>query len=93
MDSDVDARKLATAENLALKGEAVKHCSSNHAGVLLIDSGDGTEAYKMANNWFSANDPLVKEFKDRRELTDMIKSVIDTASNECYECKRQLESD
>jgi hypothetical protein len=47
----------------------------------------------MANNWFSANDPLVKEFKDRRELTDMIKSVIDTASNECYECKRQLESD
>jgi hypothetical protein len=47
VDSDIDARKLATAENLALKGAAVKHCSSNHAGVLLIDSGDGTEAYKM----------------------------------------------
>jgi len=40
-------------------------------------------AYKLANKLFTDGDILVRDFKDSRELTDLIKTLPDTFDGKC----------
>ena len=49
-------------------------------------------AYRYAATIFKKNDPLTREFKSQKELTDWIKALEDNSSTECA-CDRQMAKD
>ncbi len=50
------------------------------------------DAYKLANFMMSKGDELTAGFNDRRELTDTIKSQVESTSEHC-ECDRLMARD
>jgi hypothetical protein len=84
-----EEEKRAVATRIALEAGAIEECML-HPGTY-IDRGDPGAveiAYKIANSHFAKEDTLISIFENRREMTDLIKSVIDESGDECYSCKQ-----
>lgn len=88
MEKEEQQRKVA--ESIAIEAAAIKECEYHED--VLIDRGDPSAnelAYKIANSRFSKKDEIIVDlFEDRRELTNIIKQVIDAAGDECYSCSK-----
>ena len=78
------------AIDIAVKAGVLERCDL-HWEIVWDAFGDPSEAYKIANARFTAGE-LHTEFKSRRELTDVIKEVIeDSGSDGCPLCTKYLE--
>ena len=79
--------KLCIAMQIALEAGVLKKCefheNCNYAGGEEIEN-----AYKLANHKYS-NGEFKDVFKNRREMTDIIKEVVeDEAAEECFVCAK-----
>jgi hypothetical protein len=83
-------RKKEIAMNIAIESGAIERCPIHHE--CTIFTGDDDVAYKLGNSIFSSNE-LQGIFDDRREMTYMIKEVIDESAFSCPQCEIDLESD
>ena len=83
---DEQEEKKDAATEIAVKTGLLKKCDvcSDITQELGVDQA---QAYRYANSLITKNDPLVAVFQgNRRELTDLIKDVVDGCGTECY-CK------
>jgi hypothetical protein len=88
-----DAAKEQYALDIALESGALKTCEI-HEDCPLPGTLDYEAAYKLGNSRFSKGE-LGSIFKTRREMTDILKQVIDEYSvvDECYCCAKNRDSD
>jgi hypothetical protein len=77
-------RDVATV--IAVDAGVLKRCEF-HDIVYDPLAGDNTPAYKLGNYRLSAGE-LKGVFSSSREMTDAIKSAIDDAGMECYDCAK-----
>ena len=80
-----EQRDVAT--QIALDSGVLKRCEF-HGEIYDPETGDKTPAYKLGNFRLSAG-KLGKVFSSSREMTDMVKAVIDDAAMECYICAKE----
>ena len=74
------------AEQIALDAGVLSRCEFH--GEVYDPLGDDIEsAYRLGNYRFSAG-KLHGVFRDRREMTDTIKSVVEQSAMECYTCAK-----
>jgi hypothetical protein len=74
------------ATDIAVGAGVLKRCPI-HEEVYDLLGGDNQPAYKLGNYKFSAGE-FGRVFSDRREMTDTIKEVIDSAAMECGMCAK-----
>jgi hypothetical protein len=72
------------AEEIAVEAKVLKRCPWH--GNAYQDDFDLTAAYMLGNRKFSRNE-LHAVFDSRREMTDTIKDVVDSAPLECLHCE------
>ena len=78
-------RKCETAIQIALATGVLKECEY-HERCFFKGNEELKKAYVMANNQYSQGEH-VHEFKDRKEMTDIIREVVDKYSAEkCSSC-------
>ncbi len=81
--------KCETAKDVAVRAGVLERCEVCDE-VTNAYAEDTETAYKLANTLISRGDPLVEAFNgDRRELTDLIKEVVDEAPDDCY-CESKI---
>lgn len=82
-----EEHKRQVAEMIALETKAINPCEFHSDIYLYSDDEDATKsAYQRAAKGFKNKE--YSEFKNQRELTDLIKEVIEYASEECYSCSK-----
>ncbi len=85
MEEMEDKRNLAI--RIAVEAGVLDECEY-HDGTFTEGSNDIEEAYKLGNSRISSGE-LDGAFDSRREMTDLIKAVVDELSaDECYSCAR-----
>jgi hypothetical protein len=72
------------AEEIAVEAKVLKRCPWH--GNAYQDDFDLTAAYMLGNKKFSRND-LRGVFATRREMTDTIKQIVDSAPWDCLSCE------
>jgi hypothetical protein len=93
-----DERKRAAAIQVAIRAEYLKRCQFGICDELTEHHSEDIlkKAYAIGNALISKNDPLTQAFKDnphdRKELTDILKSLWTDFSDEC-KCQRQAYED
>ncbi|HLJ26503.1 MAG TPA: hypothetical protein VKY85_07320 [Candidatus Angelobacter sp.] len=82
-----DQQRMETID-LAVEGEALKQCEYHGE---LYDSGtvDLQPAYTFANRKFTRGE--VSSFRDRRGMTEAIKTLHREAAMDCWQCEKQRE--
>ncbi len=79
--------KLGVAMELALEANVLEKCEY-HDDCIYAGSEDIESAYKLGNYKLS-NGELEAVFKDRREMTDLVKEVVeDHQGDECFACAK-----
>lgn len=87
-----EEQKRDIAESIALEAGALIRCEYHNDIVTDAENDDAkTLAYKIANSRLSEKDVSVSGFKSRKELSDMIKSVIEQSYSECPDCRKVRE--
>ena len=86
MESQEAKREEAT--DIAVQAGVLERCDI-HEEIVCDTFGDPTEAYKLANAKFTA-DELQEDYESRRELTDKIKEAIEESSDDCPYCEKIL---
>jgi hypothetical protein len=82
-----DEQKWYAAIEIGVRSEVLRRCELCEE--VTDQSDDGLEeAYKLGNALFTRKDDLVKYFKTRKELTDLIQSLPDEFNKRCR-CQRQ----
>ena len=85
MEQMEDKRNLAIS--IAVEAGALEECD-RHPGTFTEGGSDVEDAYKLGNLKVSSGE-LEGAFDSRREMTDLIKEVVDELSGgECYSCAR-----
>lgn len=75
------------ATSIAVKAKVLERCEFHEDNVYL-GSNDLEAAYRLGNAMFSAK-TLDKVFSERREMTDAIKSAVESISaDECDDCRQ-----
>jgi len=91
-----DERKQHTAAGIGFKVGLLKGCEFESCTEWTWnDSVEPESAYKYAAVWLSKNkskDPLAQDFKNQKELTDMIKNLSNEFGIECA-CRRLIAKD
>ena len=79
--------KRNLAISIAVEAGALEECEF-HSGTFTEGSSDIENAYKLGNLKITSGE-LEGAFDSRREMTDLIKEVVDEHSGgECYSCAR-----
>jgi len=79
--------KRDTALEIALDSGAIKQCEF-HEDILYEGSSDYKKAYRLGNSRYSSSG-YSDVFKNRLEMTDLIKEIIDEYfEGECYACAK-----
>jgi hypothetical protein len=82
--------KEAVAIAIALQAKLLQQCPVHET--LMYDGEDPEPAYRLANALITQNDPLVAVFgRQRRELTDYIKELIEEYGDTCYACDQVMD--
>ena len=77
--------KREEATEIAVEAGSLERCEIHRDYVR--DTGDTTMAYRLANTWFTTGE-LREDYASRRELTDVIKDVIeDSGIDSCPSCE------
>jgi hypothetical protein len=84
--------KQQAAVTIAQKVALLKPCRFEICDELTFDEEQTESAYKYAAYLFKKKDPLTRDFKNQRELTDRIKSLENDFGTECA-CERQIAKD
>lgn len=86
--------KDAVASRLAIQAKVLGVCPMHEDQVISNGEFDYAEAYKLGNHAMSHDDPMVELFDgNRRDLTDRIKEVCDTAPDRCPICAHYAAKD
>ncbi len=72
---------------IAKKTDLLYECEA-HGYTISTGEVDFTSAYKYANTMYSNNDPRTEIFKNRNELTDTIKRVVEDYGTTCPGCEK-----
>ena len=91
-----DENKHHVAVVIGARKHVLKGCKFDLCGELTWDrnesEGQLEEAYKYAAWLLKNKDPLTKDFKTQKELTDLIKNLENDFGTECW-CERLLAKD
>lgn len=80
-------QKYSVAIGIAIEADVLEACSF-HEDCIYEGGADIQEAYKLGNAKFSAGG-LEAIFEDRRDMTDIIKEVVDDhMGSECPRCAK-----
>ena len=86
-----DEQKWHAAIEIGVMSDVLRKCELCEE-VTDQSEGESEDAYRFANAFFTRRDPLVRHFKTRLELTDLIQSLPDELNKECL-CIRQSRED
>jgi hypothetical protein len=82
-----EEQKRSIAEAIAVDAGALRECEFHSDIFIDIDSDEAKKlAYIIGNKRFT--EKSITAFKNRKELTDTIKSVIEEAHAECPDCRK-----
>jgi hypothetical protein len=84
--------KQQAVETIAEKVGLLRPCRNEICDELTLDEEQLESAYHYAAKVFKNNDPLTKDFKTQKELTDRIKNLSEIYDTECA-CDRLLAKD
>jgi hypothetical protein len=88
MEEEIEAKRDMAVE-IAIEAGVIKRCEI-HEDVILEDGADIEDAYRLGNYKFT-NGELADTFRDRREMTDTIKEMVEWhgyGADECALCMR-----
>lgn|GEM_PF-5011020 len=77
-----DEQKWQAAIQIGIKSGVLKRCEMCEK-VTIDESQELEQVYRFANALFTRKDPLTRKFKNRRELTDMLKNLPFEFNTEC----------
>lgn len=83
--------KREIAIQIAIEAEVLERCEY-HEECTFEGGVDISEAYKLGNKKFT-NGELLDIFESRREMTDLIKEVVEESPLECSRCDHLLNAD
>lgn len=75
------------AIEIAIRGGALERCEF-HDDEIIATGEEFEQSYKIAAAMIRDKDELVQDFENLRELTDLIKSVVEQAPDSCYCCDK-----
>lgn len=84
---------IATA--IAIEAGVLEACEY-HDGIVFQGENEVEDAYKLGNIKFTSKDEMVSCFKTRIEMTDAIKSAVesgDHANDQCETCYERMHGD
>ncbi|MYM69243.1 hypothetical protein GTP45_20715 [Pseudoduganella sp. FT55W] len=85
MEEEESKRQVALG--IAIEAGVLEQCPS-HDDCVYLGGEEIESAYKLANYKVSHGE-LADVFDDRREMTDIIKAVVDdNSADECYACTK-----
>jgi hypothetical protein len=83
-------QQQSIAVNIAVEAGVLERCE--YHGIAVEAGVDPDPAYELANARFTSG-ALTGVFDDRHEMNDAIKSAIEDAPDECYECEHAFGDD